>query len=453
MQSKTYHIITHGCQMNVNDSERVASLLESIGMREAQRTEDADVVVINTCSVRQSAEDRVFGRVANMRRLKEKRPHLRIAVTGCMPGRDLDGRLQRKLAADFFFPIRDLPHFPYTLAESWASEIPQYTPPVDYLDITPKYRSRVQAYITIQSGCNNFCTFCVVPYSRGREQSRPVHAILREISECQDHGVIEVTLLGQNVNTYRPPDRETFSKKNPFTDPFAALLWETNQIPGIERIHFTAPNPQDMTDQVIEALGLPKHVNYLHLPVQAGNEEILRRMNRRYSRERYLSIIEKVRRVRPTIALGTDIIVGFCGETREQFEDTLSLYRTVGFDIAYIAQYSPRTHTLAAKLWRDDIPREEKKARWIMLQHLMESIVREKNKAYEHSSVEVLIDEVENATTAPIPQGHRANVLLSGNSREMKRVKFFGPKNLVGSVTSVRILKSQEWILWGEPIV
>ncbi len=449
---RKYHIITYGCQMNVNDSERIASLLEGVGMHAALKPDHADLIVINTCSVRQSAEDRVFGQVHNFKSLKARNPALRVAVTGCMPGRDLDGVLRAKMpSVDFFFPIQDVPHLPYWVMESWAEHTPRMQVLDNYLAITPNYRSSFQAFVTIQAGCNNFCTFCVVPYSRGRERSRPVKDILTEVRALAEKGVKEVTLLGQNVNTFRPPDKEYFSPHNPFHDPFAALLWEINQVSGITRIHFTAPNPQDMTDEVIEALGLAHHVNYLHLPVQSGNNEVLKRMNRRHSREAYLAIIEKVRRVRPSIAIGTDIIVGFCGETRAQFEDTLALYREVQFDIAYIARYSPRSHTLAAKLWEDDVPQEEKKSRWLMLQHLMEDVVRRKNGAYRGKTVSVLVDASERTSRVPrLPMPKKDEVLLAGNSREMKRVKLFGPKRLIGSVVPVRIVDTQEWVLWGK---
>ncbi len=313
-----FHIITYGCQMNKNDSERAVALLERIGWKGTDEPTSADFILVNTCSIRESAENRVFGQMRNFGKLKTRKPKLLLGVTGCMPGRDRDGKLREKLPmVDFFFPIADLPQLPRWLAEHHPELANAGEQDSDYFKIRPTYKTNEkgevkQAFISISSGCNNFCTFCVVPHSRGRERSRRVKDILDEARDLVAHGCVQITLLGQNVNTYRPDDKETFSSTNPFHDPFAALLWELNQFDGLSRIHFTAPNPQDMSDEVIEALALPKHVNYLHLPVQAGSNRILKKMNRRHTREEYLKIIDKVHRLRPTMAVGTDIIVGFC---------------------------------------------------------------------------------------------------------------------------------------------
>ena len=433
-----FHLITYGCQMNKNDSERIESLLLSAGLSPALNYEDSDLILLNTCSIRQTAEDRVFGQLRNFAKLKSKKPGLILGVTGCMPGRDKMGMIRNKLPmVDLFFPISQITNLP-----RWISELnPEFTNSQeleeDYLKINPHFVPKKQAFVTISSGCNNFCTFCVVPFSRGREKSRAFRDIMEEIHHLRENGAVEITLLGQNVNTYRPLDIEHFSSQNPFKDPFAALLWEINQIPEIKRIHFTAPNPQDMSDEVILALGLPNHINYLHLPVQAGSEKVLRKMNRRYTLERYLEIIEKVKKIRPTIALGTDIIVGFPGETEEDFMETIELYKKVAFDISYTAMYSARSGTAAFTAFKDDVPHSEKKRRWNFMQDMMEETTLRKNQKYVGQTVEVLVDKYEDG-------------LCEGNSREFKRVLFPSDQSLTGQIINVEIELALTWILQGK---
>lgn len=424
--------------MNTNDSERIRGVLESLGLGEAKEPRGCDVVVMNTCSVRQSAEDRVFGAMRDLALYKQEKPRMILAVTGCMPGRDRDKELRKRLsAADLFFPIKDLVHFPRWLSELRPDIANTADEVEDYLKIQPSRRTNpFQAFVSISSGCDNYCTFCVVPFSRGRMQSRSLLETIKEVREAVERGVKEVTLLGQNVNTYRPADLEKKSLGNPYSNGFAALLWEMNHIEGLGRIHFTAPNPQDMSDEVIEALAFPRHANYLHLPVQSGNNRVLKKMNRRYTREQYFEIIEKVRRVRPTIAVGTDIIVGFCSETEEEFMDTVDLYKRVGFDISYNAQYSSRSGTVAGRLWEDNVPREEKKRRWEYLQDVMENQTLKKNKKYVGKTVEVLVESFQ--------QG-----ICRGNSREMKLVEFRGLEELVGKIVTVSIDEALMWVLRG----
>ncbi len=307
----------------------------------------------------------------------------------------------------------------------------------DYLKIAPHRAPSAQAYVTIQTGCNKFCTYCVVPYARGFELNRPVADILTEVRDLATHGVVEVTLLGQTVNSFKASDPSSFAHANPYHDAFAALLWEIGRIPGIERVHWTAPHPNSMTEEVVDALTLPKQVNYLHLPVQAGSDEVLFRMNRKYTRAKYLDVIERVKVARPGIALGTDIIVGFPGETAAQFDETVSLYEACDFDISYTAQYSPRSGTLGIKLFPDDVPREEKKRRWNVLQELMERTAKRKNQAFVGQRVSVLVDKVENG-------------FASGNSREMKQVRFRSDEAaLLGRIVDVQIDLALEWQLHG----
>jgi tRNA-2-methylthio-N6-dimethylallyladenosine synthase len=428
--------------MNKSDSERIATLLEGVGYGATDKAEEADFILMNTCSIRQTAEDRVFGMVQNYAKLKEKNPRLLVGVTGCMAGRDRDGKLRAKLPqVDLFFPTRDLPQLPRWLAEH-DPEIANVGDAVeDYLKLRPKYAKEFTSYVSIQTGCNKFCTYCVVPFARGLEQNRSASDILTEIRERAANGTVEVVLLGQTVNAYRAPDSQTFTKENPYQDHFAALLWEINRIPGIERLHYTAPHPNHMTDEVIEALALPKHVSYLHLPVQAGDDEVLRRMNRRYTGAQYLEKIAKIRNRLPDITLGTDIIVGFPGESAEQFEKTLELYRAADFYISYTAMYSPRTGTVAHKIWSDDVSREEKKRRWNVLQEHMEKNALRLNRELIGREVEVLVDACRDM---------RGVMTCSGNSREMRVAHFPGDAALVGKIVKVKITGAEEWILKGE---
>lgn len=490
-----YKVITFGCQMNKSDSERIEGLLLDMGMKEAGDCEAADLIVLNTCSVRQTAEDRVYGLVRNFVRLKRKKPHLLIGVTGCVAGRDKDGAIRKKMQGnppsnsplkkggevgsgiDFFFPISDLPRLPEMIFERWArsakretlslpkgsrrhtiGSLAPYSYPqkkIDYLGVQPKAKEWWRGWVVIQTGCSNYCTYCVVPYARGHEKNRSVAAILKEVQEMVKGGAREIQLLGQTVNSWQAPDPQNFSKDNPFTVgsetpySFAALLWEINQIPGVNRVGFASAHPMYMNDAAIKALKLPKMMNYLHLPVQSGNNEVLRRMHRKYTREDYLKVIHRVRKARPDIALATDIIVGFPGETKKQFSNTASLYKKCDFDMSYNSMYSPRTGTAAYKVFKDDISREEKRRRWLVLQKLMEKNALRKNKKYLGRTVEVLVDGCNMSLI-------RANKGISGKcwgfSREYKKVSFLGSKKLVGQVVNVKIKQAKEWEMEGEMI-
>lgn len=433
----TYHLITFGCQMNKNDSERLAAVLEHMGLSAVGRPEAADVILLNSCSVRESAESRIYGQVGKLARLKKENPELIIGVTGCMPGRDKDGALRRRLKeVDLFFPTKDMTQLPARLAELNPNLRVMEDVSDDYLRLRPSYQKKFQAYVTIQTGCNHFCAYCVVPYARGLEVNRPVKDILAEVRALAAGGCLEITLLGQIVNHYIAPDPQNFSSANPFRrNDFARLLWEVNQINGIRRIHWTAPHPLYVDDELLLSLQLPQQVNYIHMPVQAGNDEVLKRMNRRHTRQYYLDTIKRLRAARPGIAIGTDIIVGFCGETEAQFGETVSLYKECDFDIAYQAQYSTRSGTLATKIYQDDIASEEKKRRWGVLQTLMEETTKSKNQAYLGERVSVLIDEYRNGW-------------CTGNSFAMKRVRMKGDESLVGTIVAGSVFKAETWMLY-----
>lgn len=327
--------------MNMADSERIAGNYEKMGYTLAPRIQDADEVVINSCSVRESAENRVYGLVNNLSKLKIEK----IILTGCMM-RLPRKTLARKLpAVDEFKKIEELIH-----GSSFVV-----------------HGSPVHAWIPISNGCNNFCTYCVVPYARGREISRPFGEIVCEVTELAKRGYREITLLGQNVNSYGK-DLKNFKTK--FQTPFAVLLERLHEVKEIERISFLTSNPWDLNDEIIEAMSLPKIDRSLHLPVQSGDNEILKKMNRKYTREEYLKLVEKIRKKIPEIKIGTDIIVGFPGETKEQFENSVKLAKTVGFEKAYVAIYSPREGTAAFKL-NNGVPFKEKKRRWQVLDKLI----------------------------------------------------------------------------------
>ena len=422
---KKYFIITYGCQMNKSDSERVATVLEAMGYKPAKSAKEADLAVVVACSVRQAAVDRIYGQARIFGKIKKTRPEFFTVLTGCLLSRD------KKKFLGKFDAVLDIKQI--TNIKTFQAECRDWN--THYFKIEPRYSNNFSAFVPVMTGCNNFCSYCAVPYVRGREVSREVFEILAEVKNLAKRGFLEMTLLGQNVNAYRPADSKSFSKKNPYKHPFAALLWEVNKIPGVRRIFFTAPHPRDMSDEAIDALTLPKMVNYLHLPLQAGDDKILKKMNRSYTAADYLKLVKKIRNKKPGIALGTDIIVGFPGETKKAFQNTVDLYKKADFDIAYLAMYSPRQGTAAAKI-ADDVPRAEKKRRWRALQDLMEEIVLRKNQQYVGKTVSVLVDEYKDGKCI-------------GNSLEMKRVRFPGKKNMIGKIFKIKIKKAFEWILEG----
>jgi tRNA-2-methylthio-N6-dimethylallyladenosine synthase len=344
---RTYFIKTFGCQMNKNDSERITGWYENKGWKKAKKIEEADEIVINTCSVRQSAEDRVYGLINNLAKSKIQNPKSKIVLTGCM----------------LRYPIADL--------KKKLPVVDEFKKIFEFQILNPQSvirNSKIHAWVPIMEGCSHFCTYCVVPYARGPEKSRPFEEIVCEVEELARRGYKHITLLGQNVNSYTPPNYDVSIHDN--QSPFAALLRRLHEIPGIEKISFITSNPWDLTDDIIETMSLPKIDRYLHLPVQSGDDEILRRMNRPYTAKQYLALVKKIRWRIPDIKIGTDIIVGFPGETEEQFQNTVKLCKKVGFEKAYIAMYSPRSGTAAFK-FKDDVPHEEKKRRWQILEKLI----------------------------------------------------------------------------------
>ena len=339
---KKYFIKTFGCQANEADAEKLAAVLEKKGYRPANKIQAADLVVINSCSVRESAENRVFGLVNNLAKFKISNLKFKIVLTGCMVG-SAKGERRRYSLAQLKKKLPSVDEF------KTVGELTNNSQLITYNRKTP-------ALVSIMEGCDHFCSYCVVPYARGKEVSRPFKEIICEIKELAGRGCREIMLLGQNVNAYRPS--------------FAKLLAAVHKIDGIEKISFMTSNPWGFTDEIIEALKLPKVDRYLHLPVQSGDDEILRRMNRPYTARQYLKLVKKIRKAIPEIKIGTDIIVGFPGETEKAFQNTVALCRKANFTLAYIGKYSPRPGTAAFKL-RDNVLPAEKKRRWQVLEKLI----------------------------------------------------------------------------------
>ncbi len=361
-----YWIVTFGCAANEADSERIASYYEARGFTKAKSLRTADDVIINTCMIRQKAEDRVYGLVYNLSLAKKKGRNLKIVITGCMVGmaiREKTGKmlalLKKKIpAVDEFLPIEEVG-----------------------FDHTPLHTEKNHALVPITNGCNNFCTFCVVPMTRGREVSRPFDDVLFECHTLAGQGYTHITLVGQNVNSYGSDLKKEKKRKITYVKHlgrlriptlFPDLLHEVSKIDGLKLIDFISSNPWDFSDELIEVIAKnPKISRHIHLPVQSGDNEVLRRMNRWYTREEYLFLVRKIRDRVPGATISTDIIVGFCGETGEQFVNTVDLARRVGFTKAYVAMYSDRPGTSAHKVYKDDVSHKEKKRRFLILEELI----------------------------------------------------------------------------------
>lgn len=440
INSKLALIRTFGCQMNERDTETIRGLLQQEGYGFTDNPEEADLILYNTCCVRENPERKVYGQVGQLQELKAKRPGLIIGICGCMPQQkeELPVMLERLPHVDLFFGTHNIHRLPEllhrvcTTGERVVEILDDSDEPIEGL---PALRSNdFKAFVTIMHGCNNFCSYCIVPYVRGRERSRTPEAVLQEIRILADRGVKEVTLLGQNVNSYGKDLKSDID--------FAQLLELVNEVPGIQRIRFTTSHPKDISDRLIRQLGrLDKVCEHLHLPVQAGSNNVLRRMNRRYTREYYLEIVEKVRQEVPGVSITTDIMVGFPGETDDDFADTLSLVEQVRFDSAFTFIYSPRKGTPAAELL-DQVPEEVKKERIYKLIEVQNKVSLEINQSLVGSEVEVLVEGTSKSDAQ----------MLTGKTRTNKTVLFAGTRELIGELVKVRIIEAQTWSLVGELI-
>lgn len=433
----SYHVITYGCQMNVRDSETLAGLLESMGYRPAERPEDAEVVLVNTCTVREGADERAYGRLGELRRLKQRKPGLILGVAGCLVQKDREEVLRRAPHVDLVFGVHNLHRLPELLRQvregcQQVYEVWDRRPKDEPLPSLPAARQgRVRAYVNIIHGCNKFCTFCIVPFVRGRERSVPPEQVVAEVRELADQAFVEVTLLGQNVDSYG-------HDLHPRTD-LADLLHLVHQVEGIERIRFTTSHPRDMTEKLVRTVAeLPKVCEHIHLPVQSGDDEVLRRMHRTYTVADYLRTVDLIRRYMPQASITTDLIVGFPGETEEQFENTLRLVERVGFDACNTACYSPRPGTKAAS-FPDQVDEATKQRRLWALNQLAERVAYARNQALVGTTQEVLVEEV----------GRHGGVV--GRTRTNKVVTLSGPEAWVGRVVAVRVTEAGSWVLRGQP--
>lgn len=433
-----YHIETYGCQMNVRDSETMAGLLESLGMRRAASMQEADVIVFNTCCVRDHAERRVFGNVGFTRLIKEERPDAVIAVCGCMMQQcEVAVRLfDRFPFVSLVFGTHVLHRLPEMIRRALAGERLCVTDEDDLsiVEGLPARRAPGQsAFVNIMFGCNNFCTYCIVPYVRGRERSRTPEAVEQEARTLAQEGYTEITLLGQNVNSY--------GRGLPEGTDFPALLRRLNGVDGIRRIRFMTSHPKDLSDGLIEAMAtLDKVCPHIHLPLQSGSDAVLQAMNRRYTREQYAATVAKLRAAVPEVELTTDIIVGFPGETEEDFLDTMDMMRRIGFAAAYTFQYSPRAGTRAAAM-PEQVPSAVKRERLHRLNALQAEMTERNNRAYIGRGGEVLVEGA----------GKRAGAQVAfGKLPNFKMVYFPGNDELIGRYLPVRVTGVKGNSLFGE---
>lgn len=452
-----FYIQTYGCQMNYSDTERMESYLQALGYDKAPSFEEADLIMFNTCSIRQSAEDRVYGHMRTIEQMRRQHKKITVVITGCMVRKsssryssERDKLFNTTRELDIALRTEELPKLAALARElDPESKIPEIKEESleDYFKISPthsSHQSKAQAFVAISNGCDKFCTYCIVPYSRGREKSRDIQEILKECTQLVENGCKEITLIGQTVNSYGLSQYDKEEKTFEFLgekEPFIYLLEEIDKLhtKGLVRLSFTSSHPKDMSDQLIEAMANLKTIMpYLHLPVQAGDNRTLKRMNRTYTVEHYRKIIEKLRKAIPGISISTDIIVGFCGETDEEFENTYKFFDEMDFEHGYISQYSERTGTTAARFIKDDISESVKQERW---NKLNDNLLRAKSKkAHERflgKVVNVLVESQEGKKCL-------------GRSEHFKTVQFQSGRKLLGEIVPVKITKAMEWILEGE---
>lgn len=436
----TYFIQTYGCQMNEHDSETISGMFELMKMSEADDPEDADIIIYNTCAVRENAELKVYGNLHLLKKIKEKDPHRIIAVCGCMMQQPhVVEEIKKKYPhVSLIFGTHNvykLPEFIHGILSENKDLI------IDVWDIDGKIveglptnrKYDIKAFVNIMYGCNNFCTYCIVPYTRGRERSRAPEDILSEVSDLAKNGVKEITLLGQNVNSYANDFNDDYS--------FTKLLQDLNEVEGIERIRFMTSHPKDISDDLIYAIrSLNKVCESIHLPLQSGSTKVLREMNRSYTKEEYLRLAEKIKSTIDNVTLTTDIMIGFPGETEADFLDTLDVVEKVEFDAAFTFIYSIRKGTIAETM-PDHIPEDIKKDRFNRLLKVVNKISAEKNLAYHNRIVEVLVEGQSKKNTSK----------LMGRTRENKLVNFSGNAK-IGDIVLVKITDPKSFSLNGEQI-
>lgn len=434
-EKKYFTTMVFGCQMNTSDSERLAGQARQLGYIYTEDIEQADLILISTCCVRESAEQKTYGRIGELKRLKSIKPDLIIVVTGCMVQKNRHDLLKRASHIDLLLGTHNLHQLSKYIAEIQLTRKPIVAvweqADAQMPDVPVMRRGNVSAWVPITYGCNNFCTYCIVPYVRGRERSRPVEDITKEILALTDDGFKEVTLLGQNVNSY---GKDLTPSKT-----FADLLRFVDQLPGIERIRYMTSHPRDVSDEMIAVIRNGQHIcEHFHLPIQAGSDEILKKMNRGYNVEMYIKLVEKIRSAIPEASFTTDIIVGFPGETEENFQETLDVVKQVGFDAAYTFLYSKRSGTPAADM-EEQVPQEIKKKRLQRLIEVQNQIGLEINKKLESTIVSVLVEG---------PSKNDPGIMM-GRTRTHKIVLWPGDAKDVGKIVNVKIDTAQTWQLKG----
>ncbi|MTK14088.1 MAG: tRNA (N6-isopentenyl adenosine(37)-C2)-methylthiotransferase MiaB [Clostridiaceae bacterium] len=437
---KHFYLETWGCQMNEEDSEKLSGMLKKIGYARTNNKHNADLIIFNTCCVRENAELKVYGNLGALKKLKENNPELVIAVCGCMmQQKDMAESILKKFPfVDIIFGTHNAYKFPEYLnrvKQEGKSVIEIQDKEEGIVEGIPVDReSDVKAFVTIMYGCNNFCTYCIVPYVRGRERSRKPEDIEKEISELVASGYKEITLLGQNVNSYGKDLEPRLT--------FAELLRRINNIEGLERVKFMTSHPKDLTQDVIDAIAeCDKLCEYIHLPVQSGSSRILKKMNRSYTKEQYLELMDRIKKTIPDVSISTDIIVGFPGETEEDFEETLDLARKVQYDSAFTFIYSKRKGTPADEM-EDQIPDDIKHDRFNRLIEVINESSANKNKEYQGRMVEVLVEGL----------SKNDEEKLMGRTRTGKLVNFAGEKDSIGKLVNVKITKANSFSLVGEQI-
>ena len=434
-KNKKYYILTMGCQLNENDSEKLIGIMEEMGYSKSEDIKNADLYVINTCCVRENAEEKLFGKLGELKKIKENK-NIIIAIGGCMMQEEhITEKIKKSYPfVDIVFGTHTLHKFP----EDLYIAITKNKKVKDVIDIDGeiyeglpvKRSSNKQASVIIMYGCNNFCSYCIVPYVRGRERSRKPEDILNEIKELAQEGYREITLLGQNVNSYKGGENYNF----------ANLLEDVDKIEGIEVIRFVSPHPKDFTDDVIDVISKSKKISRLiHVPLQSGSTNVLKEMNRKYTKEQYLDLIKRIRDKIPDVVFSTDIIVGFPGETEEDFEDTIDVVKQVNFEQIFMFIYSRRVGTRADKM-ENQIPEEIKHKRFDRLKQVFEESVEENNKKYVGTTQKILVEG----------QSKNNKDMLTGRTDTNKVVIFEGPEELIGKIINIKIVSEHKWYLKGE---
>jgi tRNA-2-methylthio-N6-dimethylallyladenosine synthase len=426
-----FFIETYGCQMNVADSELVTSILIEAGNTAVANIDEAEVLLFNTCSVRQHAEDRVLGRISNELKRKKSNPAFKIGVIGCMAQRIGDELVKQNLGIDFVVGVDQYDNLPELFESSATNQFLYMDNLQIYNHIQPVHADSFCGFVTIMRGCNNFCSYCIVPYVRGRERSRPLEDIITDVKNAAAKGIIDITLLGQNVNSYQSDNTS-----------YPMLLKQLNDIDEVGRLRFVTSHPKDLSDELIWVMSTSDKVcEHIHLPMQCGDNEILARMNRKYTIEHYLGLVDKLRRAMPNIAITTDLIAGFPGETEAQFENTIQAMKTVGFDYAFCFKYSNRTGTEASE-YLDQVDEELRLLRLQKMIGIQRHQTLLKFKAQVGKTVEVLVEG----------KSKLGGNQLSGKTRDFKICVFDGTENQTGSIVNVLVTEATAGTLIGKQI-